>query len=443
MAREKGPPPSVRDLPQDKRKEKLEHHIADQVRQIRWRLRLGAEQEDHEKRCENHAHYVGASGMTDRNRHIAFGKNREGDRGGNGRRQHAQIDNSEPQFLRQDADHHLRREPGCGGKKNIGQAENERMQPPMTHAFDDGGGRQRCSMKEKQNGNTNRHHTIERRRRIAGRRCDQSKAGGGGHRKKEGIGSHAEILVKAGRLTAYCASNWSTNRYGESMAARRNHGQVLDQLRQLIEIDRLKPQDALPPERDLAKSLGCSRESVRKALAVLEREGAVWRRQGQGTFVGPAPVGVPRPLRAVLSGATPRQLMRARLIFEPVLAQEAARAATPPQIARLRWLAEQTGQARDWREYEQFDEAFHKTVAEASGNALLIAMFTELSSLRGRALWQREHDAIFRRAHRDAYAKEQAALHGAVVDAIAAVDGPAARDAMGRHLIVIDSLVAD
>ena len=53
------------------------------------------------------------------------------------------------------------------------------------------------SLKEKQNGNTNRHHTIERRRRIAGRRCDQSKASGGGHRKKEGIGSHAEIRISA------------------------------------------------------------------------------------------------------------------------------------------------------------------------------------------------------------------------------------------------------
>lgn len=70
-------------------------------------------------------------------------------------------------------------------------------------------------------------------------------------------------------------------------------------------------------------------------------------------------------------------------------------------------------------------------------------MFVELSSLRGRALWQREHDAIFRRAHRDAYAKEQAALHGAVVDAIAAGDGPAARDAMGRHLVAIDNLVEE
>lgn len=44
-------------------------------------------------------------------------------------------------------------------------------------------------------------------------------------------------------------------------------------------------QDALPPERALSEAFGVSRDSVRKALDLLEEEGLVVRRQGSGTFV--------------------------------------------------------------------------------------------------------------------------------------------------------------
>jgi GntR family transcriptional regulator len=47
----------------------------------------------------------------------------------------------------------------------------------------------------------------------------------------------------------------------------------------------LKPDDALPPERDLAEALAVSRITVRKAFDGLVAEGLLTRRQGAGTFV--------------------------------------------------------------------------------------------------------------------------------------------------------------
>ena len=56
-------------------------------------------------------------------------------------------------------------------------------------------------------------------------------------------------------------------------------------LRQAIDTDLLKPEDALPPERDLAHSFDVSRITVRKAIDGLVEEGLLTRRQGAGTFV--------------------------------------------------------------------------------------------------------------------------------------------------------------
>jgi GntR family transcriptional regulator len=56
-------------------------------------------------------------------------------------------------------------------------------------------------------------------------------------------------------------------------------------LRQAIESRVLGPDDALPPERDLAQEFHISRITVRKAIDGLVTEGMLVRRQGSGTFV--------------------------------------------------------------------------------------------------------------------------------------------------------------
>lgn len=61
--------------------------------------------------------------------------------------------------------------------------------------------------------------------------------------------------------------------------------QLQHAVRQAIERRALKPDDALPPERDLAADLEVSRITIRKAFDGLVSEGLLTRRQGAGTFV--------------------------------------------------------------------------------------------------------------------------------------------------------------
>ena len=61
--------------------------------------------------------------------------------------------------------------------------------------------------------------------------------------------------------------------------------QLEDALRDALRDQVLRPNEALPPERDLAVELSVSRITLRKALDGLVSEGLLVRRQGAGTFV--------------------------------------------------------------------------------------------------------------------------------------------------------------
>lgn len=64
--------------------------------------------------------------------------------------------------------------------------------------------------------------------------------------------------------------------------------QLQRSLRQAISDGVLGPDDALPPERELAVDFGVSRITVRKALDALAAEGLLISRRGAGNFVAPA-----------------------------------------------------------------------------------------------------------------------------------------------------------
>lgn len=61
--------------------------------------------------------------------------------------------------------------------------------------------------------------------------------------------------------------------------------QLYEALRSQLGIDPFAPGARLSTERSIADSAGVSRQTVRQALARLEREGLIHRRQGDGTYV--------------------------------------------------------------------------------------------------------------------------------------------------------------
>jgi DNA-binding FadR family transcriptional regulator len=148
----------------------------------------------------------------------------------------------------------------------------------------------------------------------------------------------------------------------------------------------------LPPERELIDILGVSRGELRKALAALENNGELWRHVGKGTFIGAKPVEEPTHIALIAARSNPLDVTRARILVEPVLCREAAINATGAHIDELvRCLATQR-QAETWRQYENADNRFHRIIAEASGNTVLLALFDQLNAIRRTVVWGRLRD---------------------------------------------------
>jgi GntR family transcriptional regulator len=61
--------------------------------------------------------------------------------------------------------------------------------------------------------------------------------------------------------------------------------QIMDEVRRLIAIGDLKPDDLLPSVRQLAADLRLNHNTIAQAFRELERERIVYARRGQGTFV--------------------------------------------------------------------------------------------------------------------------------------------------------------
>ncbi|MFT6105002.1 MAG: DNA-binding FadR family transcriptional regulator [Paracoccaceae bacterium] len=206
---------------------------------------------------------------------------------------------------------------------------------------------------------------------------------------------------------------------------------TLVQLRAFLAQSHFRPNDRLPAERLLCEELGVTRAELRKAFAVLEAEGVIWRHVGRGTFMGSGTTGPNMQSIADLARHIPPfEMMRARRLMEPTLAAEAAMHSSSEQMEQLTRICNGARAAKTWREYETLDNQFHRMIAEATQNRPLLAIFDHLNALRRTVAWGRlrQDDALPPRDH------HSFAEHERILVAISERNSPAARDAMQQHL---------
>lgn len=206
--------------------------------------------------------------------------------------------------------------------------------------------------------------------------------------------------------------------------------QVARRIMTMITARALKPGDQLPPERDLAESLGVSRPSVREAIRGLSILGVVKSRQGGGAYItdldAEALLG---PIRFFLSleDVNVRELYDARSLIESDVARRAAVNMTAAQLDDLAAiLTAQEATLSDAQAFRVSDFAFHEAIWTGSGNAFLRRIGESLNVLglefRRRAS---ETEGVLEQSFRD---------HHRLLAALRARDPEAAARAAESHM---------
>jgi DNA-binding FadR family transcriptional regulator len=204
---------------------------------------------------------------------------------------------------------------------------------------------------------------------------------------------------------------------------------LADRLRDYMQSGGFDHNDRLPPERELVKSFGVSRSELRRALAVLEADGLIWRHVGRGTFIGARPVHNLEDVAYLGQLASPAQLLEARLAVEPELARLATLHGMRSDFDQIRQCSQRARAAPDWRSYEAWDNKFHLAVASATRNKLLFHLFETLNVVRRSIVWRQTRSTT--RPPSDHFSFDQ---HDAIAASIEAQDPAGAARAMQDHL---------
>jgi DNA-binding FadR family transcriptional regulator len=203
---------------------------------------------------------------------------------------------------------------------------------------------------------------------------------------------------------------------------------VADQIAQLIITRNLKSGDKLPNEFELATHLNVGRGTVREAVKILVARNILTIKRGKGTFITKHPGQVEDPFgfafytdRIKLA----QDLLEVRMHLEPWVAYLAAQRATPENIALIK---ERCSQVEDdilnGVNHLPNDIKLHISIAECTKNDVvpkLIPVISYSVDLLGSL-------------NKNSLRSETIITHRSIVDAIAAHDPDAAREAMIAHL---------
>jgi len=192
---------------------------------------------------------------------------------------------------------------------------------------------------------------------------------------------------------------------------------------------RYKIGQRLPAERDLAKSFGVSRPTIREAILSLAIAGMLQVRSNSGAYV------ISRHEAAgvqTLEGFGPFENLEARQLIEPQIAAIAAQRASETTFALLaESLAMMRRQHAEGIEADESDHRFHIQLAETTGNGALVSICDSLwrAQIESR-IWREIHTHMRMEDYRPLWLKD----HEDIYEAVRARNAKNAGAAMVRHL---------
>ncbi|MDQ3412441.1 MAG: FadR family transcriptional regulator [Chloroflexota bacterium] len=220
----------------------------------------------------------------------------------------------------------------------------------------------------------------------------------------------------------------------QPLASRPNLSAYLaQQILDLIRDRDLAPGDRLPTAKALAERFSVATPTLRESLRRLQATGVVDIRHGSGIYVRQdrERLMLSNPNSGALEHYTVLQVLDARALIEPHLADLASRRATAEEVMAIAAVVDEGRQllAREDERYFQINARFHTAIGRASGNLILAQIVESLAELYSSELHAVDPD----RTLEDVRANDHHD-HLQILTAIQAKEGELARRAMLQHL---------
>lgn len=213
---------------------------------------------------------------------------------------------------------------------------------------------------------------------------------------------------------------------------------MLADLREAMENGRWVPGGKIPTERSLSTKFGIARNTVRRALKILEDEGAIVRDVGRGTFVAqPKLTNGTADLASRIKNASPVEVMEVRLMIEPQAAELCAIRANGAELDAMATCLDHCEAVTSIADFEMWDGLFHQALLAACHNQLLIDIYDAINTVRQKADWAKLKERVMTAARRSATQKQ----HRRIMAALRARDAGRAAAEMRLHLEEVRSSI--
>ena len=212
---------------------------------------------------------------------------------------------------------------------------------------------------------------------------------------------------------------------------------VFDYFSDQILSGKLKLNDKIPTEREIAEKLGVSRNSIREVMHMLEITGLIECLQGSGNYVRCDHMEyMMKSVNMVMAlmEIDYTEIFHIRTGYEYAAIRLAINAATPEELEEMHQILLQMDQPMSSRESAKLDVRFHHILVNASHNRILILYSSLLNNLmdqfienfRTKILMNRMRAELLRRSHWGIY------------NALVEKDLPAAMNAFDKHFRVVE-----
>ncbi|HEX4107506.1 MAG TPA: FCD domain-containing protein [Solirubrobacteraceae bacterium] len=194
----------------------------------------------------------------------------------------------------------------------------------------------------------------------------------------------------------------------------------------------LGPGDPLLPEREMLAEYGVARGTLREALRFLEMQNVISIKMGPGggpvvSEISARPIAGTIALMSQLRRTPFKDVLEARLVLEPALAERAAARASQEEIEAIQRSVEtMKAHVEDPRAFLDENHRFHSLIADAAGNDILGSYLGSLHWIIDATPLGADYTLPERRTVSRA--------HERIANAIVARDGEAAASAMRSHV---------